>query len=376
MKAHVFNFHDVFLLITTSTCLLLCLLQWLVFEKRPERAVLASFMLSLAVTSITVLLMWNNKIGISPLMNRWILPYTLIGSLTLHGPLLFLYVRFLVGNTVKFQRYDLWHLALPIIVLGTIITFSVDGVDLLLRISDRNTIDLPSSLWGISKIQPVVYALACVFMVRRHIKRLQHQYASFSLTEPVWLMLLSGGFLLTWTGSLLVYFIAKFSSPQLADTLGIIDNYVTFVLIIALFVYGVAHAQKLLNTKAMNARSTSEDSYDKRDIERIVQAMEKEHIYLEHNVNLEGVADFVKLSPRTVSQIINKHFGTNFYEFINTYRIETAKKMLANHDYKEMTILDILMKSGFNSKSAFHRFFNRLVGMSPSAYRKENNSPK
>lgn len=157
----------------------------------------------------------------------------------------------------------------------------------------------------------------------------------------------------------------------MADKLGIADNYVTFVLIIALFVYGVAHAQKLLSTKPDTPRETHEDNYDKRDIDRIVQAMETDLLYLEHNVNLESVAEKVKLSSRTVSQIINKHFGTNFYEYINSYRIEAAKRMLADPAYKEMTILDILMKSGFNSKSAFHRFFNRLVGTSPTAYRKK-----
>jgi AraC-like DNA-binding protein len=35
------------------------------------------------------------------------------------------------------------------------------------------------------------------------------------------------------------------------------------------------------------------------------------------------------------------------------------------------TILDIVYKSGFNSQSAFHRFFKRLVGMTPSEYRKK-----
>jgi AraC-like DNA-binding protein len=36
-----------------------------------------------------------------------------------------------------------------------------------------------------------------------------------------------------------------------------------------------------------------------------------------------------------------------------------------------MTVLDILLQAGFNSKSAFHRFFNRLVGVSPTEFRKQ-----
>lgn len=371
MKEHLFNFHDVFLLITTAICLLLCLFQWLIFEKRPERGVLAGFLLSLAITNITILLMWSDKIQVPVFMIKWILPYTLMGSLLLHGPLLFLYVRMLTRHNPKLERIDLFHLAPVVLVFLAMLIFGVNSVDLLQRLEFNPLLDTVSIAWAVAKIQPVVYCVACVLIVQRYIKRLQHQYASFSLTEPVWLMMLSGGFLLNWGWSFLVYLIAKFSSPQLADKLGIADNYVTFVLIIALFVYGVAHAQKLLSTKPDTPREASEDNYDKRDIDRIVQSMETDLLYLEHNVNLESVAEKVKLSSRTVSQIINKHFGTNFYEYINSYRIEAAKAMLADPMYKEMTILDILMKSGFNSKSAFHRFFNRLVGMSPTAYRKQ-----
>lgn len=371
MKEHLFNFHDVFLLITTAICLLLCLFQWLIFEKRPERGVLAGFLFSLAVTNITVLLMWSDKIIVPPFMVVWILPYTLMGSLLLHGPLLFLYVRMLTRHTPELHKTDLFHLAPPALVFIVMAALGIHSVDLLQRYEHIPDIDVVGIIWAAAKIQPVVYCVACVLLVQRYIKRLQHQYASFSLTEPVWLMMLSGGFLLNWGWSFLVYLIAKFSSPQLADKLGIADNYVTFVLIIALFVYGVAHAQKLLSTKPDTPRDVQEDNYDKRDIDRIVQAMETDLLYLEHNVNLESVAEKVKLSSRTVSQIINKHFGTNFYEYINSYRIEAAKSMLADPANKEMTILDILMKSGFNSKSAFHRFFNRLVGTSPTAYRKK-----
>lgn len=35
------------------------------------------------------------------------------------------------------------------------------------------------------------------------------------------------------------------------------------------------------------------------------------------------------------------------------------------------SVMDVLYKSGFNSQSAFHRFFKRLVGVTPSQYRQQ-----
>jgi AraC-like DNA-binding protein len=57
---------------------------------------------------------------------------------------------------------------------------------------------------------------------------------------------------------------------------------------------------------------------------------------------------------------------------VNEYRVNKAKTMLLDPACTEMTILDILLESGFNSKSAFHRFFKRYTGMSAAEFRKQH----
>uniref|UniRef100_UPI0030F3F69A helix-turn-helix domain-containing protein n=1 Tax=Paraglaciecola sp. TaxID=1920173 RepID=UPI0030F3F69A len=69
------------------------------------------------------------------------------------------------------------------------------------------------------------------------------------------------------------------------------------------------------------------------------------------------------------SMLINRHFGVNFYEFINRYRIEEAKKMLIDPKYKNTTITDVYLAVGFNSKSVFYTFFKKFEGITPSNYR-------
>jgi AraC-like DNA-binding protein len=184
------------------------------------------------------------------------------------------------------------------------------------------------------------------------------------------LNILTLGFYASWTWTTLVHIIAKFSSVETADTLGIADNYVTFVLINALFTYSLAYAHQLLTTRAEPARDSSETKPSGPAIERVQKIMEEDKIFLEQNLNIEQFSSRLGMPVKEVSAVINKHFGTNFFEYINSHRVNEAKALLADKSMEDKTILDILLDSGFNSKSAFHRFFKRLVGMSPTEYRK------
>lgn len=77
------------------------------------------------------------------------------------------------------------------------------------------------------------------------------------------------------------------------------------------------------------------------------------------------------IAAKDLSMIINRHFNLNFYEFVNGYRIEEAKKRLLDPANKSKTITDIYLEVGFNSKSVFNTFFKKLVGKTPSEYRQQ-----
>ncbi|MET0355946.1 MAG: helix-turn-helix domain-containing protein, partial [Cellvibrio sp.] len=106
-------------------------------------------------------------------------------------------------------------------------------------------------------------------------------------------------------------------------------------------------------------------------IQKVQTGMEEHKLYLKHNLNIEEFSKRIDLPIKEVSAVINKHYGTNFFEFMNKYRVEEAKRLLLDASCADMTVLDILLQAGFNSKSAFHRFFNRLVGVSPTEFRKQ-----
>jgi YesN/AraC family two-component response regulator len=90
---------------------------------------------------------------------------------------------------------------------------------------------------------------------------------------------------------------------------------------------------------------------------------------MDPDITLEKLAESLNILPRDLSSLINRHFGINFYEFINRYRIEEAKQMLTSDNYKATTITEIYLEVGFNSKSVFYTFFKKLEGITPSQYR-------
>lgn len=62
-------------------------------------------------------------------------------------------------------------------------------------------------------------------------------------------------------------------------------------------------------------------------------------------------------------------FGINFYEFVDRYRIEEAKRMFVSEELKKNTTTDIYLAAGFNSKSVFYTFFKKFEGVTPSQFR-------
>src|SRR5690606_1509690 len=105
-------------------------------------------------------------------------------------------------------------------------------------------------------------------------------------------------------------------------------------------------------------------------ITRVHEFVRREQPFLDPDINIETMARRLSLPERTLSRILNQHFGKNFFEFINEHRIEEAKRLLADPEKKDWNMLDILAEAGFSSKSTFNAIFKKYVGQTPSQYRK------
>jgi AraC-like DNA-binding protein len=100
--------------------------------------------------------------------------------------------------------------------------------------------------------------------------------------------------------------------------------------------------------------------------------MMQQRFYANPDITLDKLADAAGYPAKKVSLTIKQRYQQNFYEYINSYRIAEAKRLLAEHGPAAKTITDIYFAVGFNSKSVFNTFFKRLEGVTPSQFREQN----
>lgn len=101
-------------------------------------------------------------------------------------------------------------------------------------------------------------------------------------------------------------------------------------------------------------------------LSRLNDMMEYEKLYMDCDLSLSGLSGRLGITPHQLSEIMNRELSGNFKQYINSLRVEAAKRMLSETD---RTILTIAFDCGFNSKASFNSVFLKVTGMSPSEFR-------
>ncbi|TPE53327.1 helix-turn-helix transcriptional regulator [Maribrevibacterium harenarium] len=135
----------------------------------------------------------------------------------------------------------------------------------------------------------------------------------------------------------------------------------------------VSTAETKIETEPAGAEDDNESRQDREDAEGIIQRLttllETQKLYLEPDLTLARLARKLGLPSRQISAAVNLCLEQNISQWINGYRIAHAQHLLKNTD---LAITEIYLEAGFQTKSNFHREFSRLVGVTPSAYRKDS----
>ena len=106
-------------------------------------------------------------------------------------------------------------------------------------------------------------------------------------------------------------------------------------------------------------------------VSNIINLMEKQKLYGETELTLKQLSDKLQLPSYQVSQAINEGMKKSFYDLVNGYRVEEAKRLLLDPKNENYTILSVGFDAGFNSKTTFNTVFKKFTGFTPSEFREK-----
>jgi AraC-like DNA-binding protein len=317
-------------------------------SKKLSNYLFASFLL---ITSIDFLGLF---LGV---LNNPILQGIKIASVLLQMPLYYLYIQSVCYYNFKLKIKHFLHVILYIIFTIYFIKTSISETSL-------------EVYYVITKIQYYFYIVAVFITLSKFKKLYKENYASNHQTTYKWLFQTTIFFLIGNSFVLLRSFILTNNTSQLLDIINLIIS-VFALFVICWFVLKALYQPNLfigidINIKPQELRNNNLLE-NKEDIDKLSKYMDDEKPYLDPEINLQKLASAINLSDKQLSQIINQYLNKHFFDYINTYRINDAKRLLKD---KNLTVLEVLYDVGFNSKSSFYTAFKKETNTTPTVYRK------
>lgn len=367
----------------------------LIFNTRSDR--LVNLFLALHIVALTfpivmpliqILFSWQVIILLEPL-------------LTLSGPLLYLYVR-------GFKERITWKKAWPHFVFFlvciplAIIDYSVVGskyppASQIPKEAVRHfLLMLPISL---RLIQRIVYYFLSRNALNAYQKSILHLFSDTSRISLNWVRWLINGYLCLIIMTLLLYPLMLVYPAYFNFWILLSGALVSVYIYLAAFRGStqsslwqlqphvkkevveeeMAHAEKIeLQHAGKDNSRPRKAGLNQTQItglaEKIVVLLEKEKLYQEPDLTLQQLAGRLESTIHHLSQAINDGLGKNFYDLVNGYRVEEAKRLLLDPKNSSFTILSVGFEAGFNSKTTFNTVFKKFTGQTPTEYRAEQKS--
>lgn len=315
------------------------------------------------------------------------------------GPFLYLYIR-------SFKETITWRRAWPhfllfiafVVVCGVFYFLWVKKYPATDKTPEEVLLDPSSYVMALLRnLQMLVYYFLSGRALSSYQKSIQQLYSETSRINLEWVRWLLNGFLLlTITVFLLFFLVVKYP-----------ENFGLFILvntaIITPYIYAVAikgigqptlwQVQPGKNKEVIEKEITEVEEIKSLTKEeqpavkglpgnkvteistRIKLLMEKDKLYQEPELTLQALADKLGIPSYQASQVINDGMDKNFYDLVNGYRVEEAKRLLVDSKKNNYTILSIGFEAGFNSKTTFNTVFKKITGLTPTEYRDKEAYP-
>lgn len=305
--------------------------------------------------------------------------------------MLYLYVISITFN-IPFRsdyliRHSLFFVGYSLFFIGTSIFYSRIGFKNSIPYfieNDYKRILLDLMTFPMAAV-PVVYIVLCFLALKKYQKMLPEYYSALEKINLNWLKYI--------IISLIVLFIGVFCMIALGTRTDIIpfarifqivaviqSGYLWCIVFFSLRQSLVFHQQGAMDIDRIVTKEEKVNAQDKDRTDfvsqKLLNFMEADKPYLDEELSLQKLSLLMNVSTHQLSQTINQKLHTNFYKFVNAYRIEEVKKKLKDPEFEKYSILGIAFESGFNSKSTFNKIFKEETGLTPSQFKKSESAGK
>lgn len=347
---------------------LLLFLVFLWFGKYKNKQQLAAFLGANILFLITFFISWEQVL----IPAAWQLPLeALYCSGYFFAPALYLYIAAVVGLSVtRWQRLYISSFVLSLIYLSVSVIETLTGNSV-----NLGGLKLSFLMVLLMHLQILVFMFVLLRLIMQISKRLETEYSNLEKHKIHWIYWVVFAFIGMWMIDLFELVFGK--------VLGLTASYRYTLILISVGINALFANVTIF--KGLSQPSLFADNIIKSPLtpvhpipqvaqteelkSRLLSIMHLQKPYLEPEITLSELAMKTGINTKYLSQILNDQLGKNFYEFINDYRVEEAKKMLSDSALVDKTILEILYSCGFNSKSVFNNVFKKNTGVTPSQFR-------
>jgi AraC-like DNA-binding protein len=340
----------------------------------------------MAIIALQLLFYYDN-LGLSPVFPGYVQLISFSLPL-LSAPVLYLYIRSVsFGWPSKWKSLSIHLLPYLIFNLTTFCLYYKAPRYLFLRygfphFNNGLNIGVIIFLTGLLAIVPGYYTIASFLVLLKYQKRLPDNYSYTEKINLNWLKWIVISLMMLFTG---LFLFIKYGVNY--GLVGYPNLFAVVGAVLAMYVFFMGFYGLRQNTALTDIPSpinpekeyTASPSYKNSGLTdewlgahfiKLKQHLDEKKPFLDEDLSLAMLAGQLKITPNQLSQIINQKSATNFYNFINAYRVDAVKLKLKDPAMAHYSILSIAFDSGFRSKSAFNKIFKEVTGQTPLEYQK------
>jgi len=144
-----------------------------------------------------------------------------------------------------------------------------------------------------------------------------------------------------------------------------------FVFILIYRIFKVVNFQQFFDLKKYRTQTL-----DKNKLallaSKLENVMSNEHLYLDEKLSLAKLAEKLQTTSNDLSQLFNLYYNSNFYEFVNRYRVGHLEKLILDPSNDHFKIIALAEQSGFKSKTTFYKAFKEKHQITPLQFVKKH----